>query len=187
VTELVRLDDLLRAWIVGHRSAPMDGIMWALSIVGRGGTVWLAIGLGLAAARRLPFRQLIHLALAVLAASLMANYVMKPAIGRDRPFVRNPNVRVIGGRPDDASFPSGHAASSAAAAFELSRFVPSLRILWWTLAIAIAYSRVYLGVHYPLDVAGGALVGLAFALAANRVWRLPSLSDQNQNRSFSAS
>ena len=43
------------------------------------------------------------------------------------------------------------------------------RLVWWTLAAAIAYSRVYLGVHYPLDVIGGALVGVGCGILAMRL------------------
>jgi undecaprenyl-diphosphatase len=51
------------------------------------------------------------------------------------------------------------AANVFAGAFMLSRIVPAARMVWWTMALMIAYSRVYLGVHYPLDVIGGAVVG----------------------------
>lgn len=41
---------------------------------------------------------------------------------------------------------------------------PTTRVLWWTLAIVIGYSRIYLGHHYPLDIAGGALLGVLVGL-----------------------
>jgi undecaprenyl-diphosphatase len=101
----------------------------------------------------------------LLLAWILADVILKPVIGRERPFVQTPAVRVIGGKPADASFPSGHAASSFAAAAVLSVMAPVGRLVWWPLAIAIACSRVYLGVHYPLDVVAGAGVGLASASA----------------------
>ena len=160
---MTEIDHLLRAWIVAHRTMSVTPLMVGLSAVGRGGVVWLTIGGLLTMRRRMAPRALVILVLALILASILANEVLKPLVGRERPFVTSPQVAVIGGRPDDASFPSGHAAGAFAGALVLSRFVPGGQIGWWVLAIAIAYSRVYLGVHYPLDVAGGALVGLAAA------------------------
>jgi len=133
--------------------------MWTLSATGRGGMIWLFID-ALIAWRRSRWRDFATLAVALLFATIVADYALKPAFDRTRPFVASPAVLVIGGRPHDASFPSGHAANAFAAALVLSTTVPSGRMVWWPLAIAIAYSRVYLGVHYPLDVIGGAVVGL---------------------------
>lgn len=145
--------------------------MWTLSAVGRGGLVWLAIGAGLTAFRHRPWHEFGRLALAIVLAALVADCGLKPAIQRERPFVATPEVRVIGGLPSGASFPSGHAANAFAGAFVLARLAPGGRVVWWLLAAAVAYSRVYLGVHYPLDVMAGGLVGLASAALTVRVTR----------------
>lgn len=159
---MIALDHALRAWVVAHRIGVLDGPMWFLSAVGRGGIVWAAIAAVVAVARRRR-RDFVLVPLSLLLASGVADYVIKPAVDRQRPFVDTPSIHVIGGRPDDASFPSGHAANAFASALVLSAIVPAGRIAWWALAIAIGYSRIYLGVHYPLDVLGGAAVGLACA------------------------
>jgi undecaprenyl-diphosphatase len=162
VTHLLAVDEGLRAWVVAHRVHLLDGVMWTLSAVGRGGIVWFVIG-AVAAWRRRRWSDFVTLSLAVLLAWLLADVVLKPAIGRERPFVRAPGAHVIGGKPHDASFPSGHAANAFAAARVLSVTVPGAWVVWWSLAIATGYSRVYLGVHYPLDVVAGAGIGFASA------------------------
>jgi len=135
--------------------------MWAFSAAGRGGLLWIIIPAALAAFRRLPVRALVTLALALLLASVIVEGVLKPLIGRPRPFVSDPDIPVIGSRPGDASWPSGHAANAFAGAYVLSAVAPQARVLWWVLALAIAYSRVYVGVHYPYDVIAGAAIGAA--------------------------
>jgi undecaprenyl-diphosphatase len=151
-----------REWVVTHRHPALDGVMWLLSVVGRGGIVWLSVG-AYTSWRRSRWQDFVTLGAALLLTTIVADHTLKPAINRPRPFVTDPRVRVIGGPPSDASFPSGHAANSFAGALVLSATVPEGRIAWWLLAVAIAYSRVYLGVHYPLDVLAGAIVGLSCA------------------------
>jgi undecaprenyl-diphosphatase len=80
-----------------------------------------------------------------------------------RPFEAAVAVRVIDRRPLTYSFPSGHAAGSFAAAATLAHVWAPGRAVFWGLAALIAFSRIYAGVHYPLDVLGGALLGLASA------------------------
>jgi undecaprenyl-diphosphatase len=163
---VLRADMGLDAWIIGHRLSVLDGAMWTLSAIGRGGTIFVAAGLLLRATRRVATRDLLRLFAAILLATVAADYVVKPIVDRRRPFERQPAIHVIGGRPNDASFPSGHATNSFAGAFVLSRVAPSAGPFWWALAAAIAFSRVYLGVHYPSDVLAGAALGVACGLSA---------------------
>lgn len=109
------------------------------------------------------------LLLTVIAVALShwASTALKAIVDRPRPFVRYPDTNVLVPRPHDASFPSGHAATSFAAATILSFAFPKAAPAFLILAAAVAYSRVYVGVHYPLDVIGGAALG---ALIGIVVW-----------------
>jgi undecaprenyl-diphosphatase len=93
-------------------------------------------------------------------------------VARPRPFVADadPAPLLLGVVSD--SFPSGHAATSFAGAAVLMRYLAGRWLVLFGLAAAVAWSRVYVGVHYPSDVAGGALLGL---LAAAVVTALPRL------------
>ncbi len=156
----LRLDAALRTVIAGHHSPVLDPVMIAVSAIGRRGGIWLALGLLVAFVRPSRAKGVWQLALAIGLAGLTADYVMKPAFGRMRPFEAG-DVRLIADRPATASFPSGHAATAFAGAYVLTRVWRSVRVGLWAVALLIAFSRIYVGVHYPLDVIAGALVGLS--------------------------
>jgi membrane-associated phospholipid phosphatase len=109
-------------------------------------------------------------AVGTLVAMLSANYVaqgpMKRYFGRRRPFHDVHDHIVVGKRTLDLSFPSGHTASSFAAATSLGLAYPVYAPLLLLAAASVGFSRVYLGHHYPSDIAGGAAVGIAFGTAA---------------------
>jgi len=165
------MDHVIRIWIVTHRLAVLDRPMWLLSAVGRGGLIFVAIGVGLFLAKRCSARALLELVLAIAIATTMSDYVLKPIVARERPYIRNATYRTIGALPLTASFPSGHTANAVAGALVLTVIAPRARALWWALAAAIAYSRLYLGVHYPFDVLGGAIVGLLASALVGFVMR----------------
>lgn len=165
----LQLDYVVDAWVVAHRARLLDGVMLALSMVGEGGRVWLALAVGLALARRVPWRGVAQMTLAILCVLLIVDWVLKPAIGRARPFERTPALQVMGARPADRSFPSGHASGAGAGAVALTMLAPWGWPLWWATAAAIAYSRVYLGDHYPLDVIAGGAIGAALAWIVMRI------------------
>ena len=86
--------------------------------------------------------------------------LIKPVFRRKRPHVGR-DVVVVGIRTTDASFPSGHSASSFAAATATAAFYPKVAPLVFALAAGVGISRVHLGHHFPSDVAAGGLIGIA--------------------------
>jgi undecaprenyl-diphosphatase len=101
--------------------------------------------------------------MATAVSSLAATYVVqtriKPMFRRVRPFVDR-EALVVGARPPDHSFPSGHTASSFAGATALAFYYPKSAPLVYGLAAAVGASRVHLGVHFPSDAAVGGVIGI---------------------------
>ncbi len=87
-------------------------------------------------------------------------FMLKPLVDRARPFEVDTSITIIDARPTTAAFPSGHAAMAVAGTVAGSRMLPWSAWAWWPLAFVVAISRVYIGVHWPSDVAAGALIGL---------------------------
>jgi undecaprenyl-diphosphatase len=98
-------------------------------------------------------------ALASLAATYVVQVRVKPLFRRVRPFV-NREARVVGIKPPDHSFPSGHTASSFAAATALAFYYPKAAPLAYGVAVGVGASRVHLGVHFPSDAAVGGVIGI---------------------------
>ena len=129
-----------------------------LSRIGSWGLIWLALGIALALLRR--NARAFVLVLLADAAAYGLSYGVKAAVGERRPHGYDPLV----GLPHSSSFPSGHATMSFACATVLAALEPRSAPALFALAAAIAYSRLYLGVHWPLDVLAGAAFGVATAL-----------------------
>lgn len=104
----------------------------------------------------------------------LVNLPLKYWFRRKRPSTRGvPRARMLARMPKSASFPSGHAASALAFAVGASLEKPKVAVPLAGLAGGVAFSRVYVGVHYPGDVVVGALLGSAIAGGLTRVWPLP--------------
>ena len=161
-----KLDGALFQELREHHTALADTVMYTLSEAARGNVLWIVLGVVLALAQPKRWSGVWQFILAIGLSALLANMVGKPLAGRARPFQTFAETRVVGSRPSSASFPSGHAANAFAAAYALTRVVPQARVIFWAIALLVAYSRIYLGVHYPLDVIVGAVIGLAAAVLA---------------------
>jgi undecaprenyl-diphosphatase len=94
--------------------------------------------------------------------------VLKDLVERVRPALADPQIVALVATPESASFPSGHAATAFAAAIAVGAFYPRIRWPLLGLAALVGLSRIYLGVHYWLDVLAGTALGIALGLAV--VW-----------------
>jgi undecaprenyl-diphosphatase len=105
------------------------------------------------------------LALAADVAAEWLSYELRDWVGRRRPPLVYPEPRPLVHVPHSGSFPSGHATAAFACATVIAWRAPRLAFPAFVLAGAIAWSRVYVGVHWPLDVLGGAVLGVLIATA----------------------
>lgn len=135
----------------------------AFSATGEHAALWLAIGaagIALDGSRRARWRR----AMAVVAGTQALNTALKAVVRRHRPALED--LPALIATPTQLSFPSAHSSSSFAAAGMYGDLVPRGPLL--VLAGAMAASRVYLGVHYPTDIAAGALLGTGLAAIFRR-------------------
>ena len=106
--------------------------------------------------------------LLVATTALTTNFVnslLKYAVQRDRPPTIVLDPEPLWAFRRTSSFPSGHTSTSFACAYVISRLAPRLTVYVFVLAALIGFSRIYVGVHYPLDVLAGAVLGLLVAKA----------------------
>jgi undecaprenyl-diphosphatase len=140
------------------RCALLNPIMVVVTTLGSVGLIWILTALVLMcfrSHRREGFGLLVVIGLCwCLNDGLIKNLVCRP-----RPFLVIPELEVLVKRPTSWSFPSGHSCSSFAASYYLSRTFGKKGAWAYLLAVLIAFSRVYVGVHFLTDILVGAVVG----------------------------
>lgn len=147
-------------WIRSHlRCDFLDAVLPFVTRLCDHGEIWILLVLVLLAIRRTR-RQGTALACGLILDLLSCNLLLKPLVGRIRPSALRPELALLVEPPLDASFPSGHTAASFAAVFALKAAGSPLWRPALALALMIAFSRLYLYVHWPSDVLGGVLVGV---------------------------
>ncbi len=136
------------------------------TFLGNGGILWLtacACLLLRQQTRRAALTALLSLVFSVL----VCNAFLKNLVERARPFNKIPGLQFLIRKPHDFSFPSGHTSSSFAAATVFLALLPMWAgVTALLIAMTIAFSRMYLGVHYPSDVFCGMVLGVLFGIAA---------------------
>jgi undecaprenyl-diphosphatase len=110
-------------------------------------------------------------AVILLVTDQAVNAVIKPLVGRERPCFVLEHVRLLIQQPHSRSFPSSHAANITAMASLFAVRYPKCSVFYILMAGLICISRITVGVHYPSDVAAGALLGFCFAAGILRIQR----------------
>ena len=148
-------------------------IMEFVSLICEYGILWIVTGLIMLCMKRTRKCGIIVLT-ALLLSLIVNNAILKNLIMRVRPYDIMNELTYLGIKPNDYSFPSGHTAASFCAAFSIAQNrPPRYGIPALLMAALVAVSRLYLGGHYPTDVAAGIVSGLLLAFAAK--WSVTKL------------
>ncbi|WP_053955697.1 phosphatase PAP2 family protein [Inediibacterium massiliense] len=140
-----------------------DKIMPWITFLGDKGLVWIIFCILLLLSKK--YRKVGCLALcALVISSVLGEGIFKHLFKRPRPFLQLPNLQLLISKPTTYSFPSGHTSSSFAVAGVLFNKLKRFRKTILFIAFLIAFSRLYLFVHYPSDVLAGVVLGVGSAM-----------------------
>ncbi len=141
------------------RNEILDGIVPAITALGNAGMIWIILACALMISKKHRTTGMILVAAMVIDA-VLCNGILKPLVDRMRPFEVNPDIVLLIPPPQDPSFPSGHTAISFAVVTVLYLRKEKYWYISFVLAVLIAFSRMYLYVHFPTDVLGGCVLGI---------------------------
>ena len=163
------IESAVLLFLQGLRNPVTDPIMAFFSIPANYGIVWIVLALILLCVKKTRMAGL-SLALCLIASLLVNNILLKPLVARPRPFNEIAGLRLML-EPGLAnvsgwSFPSGHTGASFSAAYSLTRSYGKKGAWVYAVAVLIAFSRLYIGAHYPTDVLAGMVTGTLGAVLA---------------------
>ena len=175
---LLHADGNILLFIQDHiRQSWMDGFWTLITHLGDAGLIWIALAVILLFPKKTRWTGAAML-LALAIGALITNAALKNIIARTRPYEVISELVLMIGPQSDFSFPSGHTCASFAAAYAMYRMSPGKwSVAALILAGLIAFSRLYVGVHYPSDVLGGLLVGILSGWCA---WKLMEMAQIRQ-------
>lgn len=159
----------------------LDKIMVEITSLGNAGILWIVMA---AVLLIIPRTRKVGLcmAIALVLDLLMTNCLLKNLVARTRPYDVANFTDLIVKKPTDYSFPSGHTAASFAAVTALfMRKEKLLGSIACVVAVLIAFSRMYLYVHFPTDILGGIVVGIASGVAAGLILKVIDMKLATRN------
>ena len=140
----------------------LDKFFIGVTTLGNAGIMWILMAIVMMFFKK--WRKAgIALAVAIAFCGLFGNLLLKPLVARERPFAFS-DIQLLIKAPTDYSFPSGHTYPAFAAAALMFIYKYKARIIVLIIACLIAFSRMYLYVHYPTDILGGIIMGIGCAI-----------------------
>lgn len=168
----VRFDLPILDWIADNLWCPaLDVLMPLITLLGEAGIFWIAVAVLFLITKK--YRKTgLGMAFALMLGLLVCNILLKPAIARIRPYDFQEQhfgiiINLLIEKQHDFSFPSGHTIASFEAAVVILLNNKKLGIPALILAVLIAFSRLYLYIHYPTDVFFAVILGTLFAFLGN--------------------
>ena len=147
----------------------LDKVMVFVSALGNAGIFWIVVGLLLLITKRYR-RGGAQMLVAMAVTFVIGNLILKNLVARERPCWIDREVLLLMASPSDYSFPSGHSMNGFAGSVSLLCIDRRIGIPAVILAAIIAFSRLYLFMHFPTDVFAGIVIGLVIALITNYVF-----------------
>lgn len=172
IDTLLKLDGDILLWIQNNlRAGWLDPIMKFITYLANGGALWIGICVLLLILKKTRTTGLVC-SCSLAATFLINNIILKNIVARTRPYEVVEGLNRIIGAQSDYSFPSGHSGASFAVAVVMFMEMPKkYGVPALIVAMLIALSRLYVGVHYPSDVIAGILTGTLYAVITVTIYR----------------
>lgn len=169
---LLEFDTQILDFIQQHlRNEFLDRIFPFITVLGNEGIIWILIALLFLITKK--YRKYgVMLSISLILCLLIGNITLKPLVARIRPYDINTAITLLISKPLDYSFPSGHTLSSFAAAIIIFYTDKRMGIPALILASLIAFSRLYLYVHYPSDILFGIILACIISFSVIKVYQL---------------